>query len=130
MISLFLSAVLFKIKDIFDSANGLHNKVLLLFFCVGLLSLGIALFLLLFSLKIRVYEGVTDLDEFVAKNDQTTQNDEEFFQDRVADYIVAIRRNEAQNDQRAGQLALTGYFILAGLLFTITFIIYFFILKM
>ena len=129
IISLFLTAVLFKIKDIFDSIKDVPTFLLTILLIVGLVSFAISLLFLINSLKIRDYEGVIDFNDFIEKNDDTTQSPEDFFEDRVADYIVAVKRNEIINNDKADLLIKSRIFILIGFLLTISFIILLLILK-
>lgn len=129
IISLFLTAVLFKVKDIFDSIKDVPTEILTILLVLGLISFSIALLLIVSSLKIRDYEGVLDIGKFIKKNDKETQENEDFFEDRVADYIVSVKRNEVINNQKAALLIKSRIYLLIGFLLTITFIILLLILK-
>src|SRR5258708_27644832 len=129
IISLFLTAVLFKIKDIFDYTKDIDHKYLIVLLCTGLISFSASLLLVVYSLKIRDFKGVIDIDDFIKKNNEGPQENEDFFRDRVADYIVAIKRNTKINNKKAGLLIKSGVFILSGLLFTVIFIITLLLLK-
>lgn len=129
IISLFLTAVLFKIKDILDSIKDVPVYLLTILLIAGLISFAISLLFLINSLKIRDYEGVIDFDDFISKNDDETQSTEDFFEDRVADFIVAVKRNEIINNDKANLLIMSRILILIGFLLTIAFIIVLLILK-
>lgn len=129
IISLFITAVLFKLKEILDSIKEAPSLFLSILLIIGVISFAISLLFLINSLKIRDYEGVIDFDDFIKKNDVTTQSSSDFFEDRVADYIVALKRNEIINNDKAAGLIKSRIFMLFGFLFTISFIILFLILK-
>jgi len=129
IVSLFLSAVLFKFNDVSSSIGKLHNVCLIIGLSISLIAVGIALLLLIYSLKIRKYEGTIDMEEYIGKNKTYYQEDGEFYEDRIADFIVAIDRNTETNNKRADLLTISTYFIVAGLLFLIAFFIYFFTLN-
>ena len=126
IVSLFLTAVFFKVADFF---NWLHNKeiiksitTIVLVFLI-LLLFSVALILIINSLRIGNYEGVCDIDAYLEINKDVYQDDEDFFENRIADYIVAVQRNEAINNKKAQALTYSRYFILMGFISTVIFII-------
>ncbi len=96
---------------------------------LGLFCFSLGLIFIINSLRIRDYEGVIDIDNYLIKNNETFQSNEDFFEDRIADYIVAVERNEEVNNQKANLLIKARIGILCGFLITVIFIISLLIIK-
>jgi hypothetical protein len=124
VISIFLTAVLFKLADLFAILSDANTRLASIIISIALILFSISLVFIVNSLRIRNYEGVIDFDAYIQKNDDSVQENDDFFADRIADYIVAVRRNEVINDQKADMLIKARVFLLGGFLTTFIFILY------
>jgi hypothetical protein len=76
----------------------------------------LAAFLLsLWAANISTYEGVADPKTVIHQFGDTPMKDEQFFDNRIADYTVAHARNAKINDRKAVYLAMAGYALLIGI---------------
>lgn len=67
----------------------------------------------LWSIKVTEIEGLIDPEKTAEKLD--SMSEEEFFDDRIADFAVASHRNARINDHKADQQIWAGYCILVGI---------------
>ena len=76
----------------------------------------LAAFLLsLWATQISIYEAVNEPADVLAGYGERPPKDEDFFDDRIADYTVAYERDSLVNDRKANQLLVARYFLLAGI---------------
>ena len=61
------------------------------------------------------YEAVNDPRDVLDEFGDAPVSDEEFFDSRIADYVVAWERNSAVNDRKASRLKIAGYSLLLGI---------------
>jgi hypothetical protein len=69
----------------------------------------------LWATKVSDYEAVNAPHRVFAEFGSVPLDDEEFFDNRIADYIVACERNTRANDLKASRLKLAGYSLLVGI---------------
>lgn len=109
--TLYSAFVLFVVDRLKPAA--LPEKLLFIFAIVCMLA---AFVISLWATKVSDYEAVNDprrvLDEF----GNAPVSDEEFFDSRIADYVVAWERNSAVNDRKASRLKVAGYALLLGIM--------------
>jgi hypothetical protein len=75
-----------------------------------------AFFISLWSMKVSNFEAVTTPRDVIDQFDEDEpMTDEEFFDNRIADYVVAYERNSVVNDRKARQVEIAGYAILMGI---------------
>lgn len=113
VISAFLVTIFLKTDDALKSANALRIAFPLLL--AEALCLSIALVLVIVSLRIRVFEAVNDGLEIIEGYEGSGPTDEEFFEDRIADYAIASSRNRAVNNQTSAILAWASWLIISGM---------------
>ena len=65
--------------------------------------------------QVANYEGVADPKRVFAEFGAGPPSDEEFFDSRIADFIVSTDRNKRVNDEKAKVLARAGYLFLLGM---------------
>jgi len=109
IVSLFLAAILLKAKEVQESARALGVPWWLVL-SEGLLLSGALLFVV-FGVLIRRYEGVADPETIIKNFGDTAPTNEDFYDDRIADYTVAANRNAAANNNTARWLSLSGLFL-------------------
>ena len=110
----FLATVLLKADGAVSSANSLGVPwwaVLV----EALLFAGSLLFVLL-ALRIRSYEAVNDPQKIVDGWKGDGPSNEEFYEDRIADYVVAASRNAEINNQKATMLSVAGWLLVVAML--------------
>jgi hypothetical protein len=114
IISLFLATLIFKVEDVRKSVDilGVPWWVVLV---QGLL-LASALVFVVIGAFIRPYEGVADPEDVVKSFGKKPSVDDSFFDDRIADYVVATSRNAAANNKVARFLTIAVSFLLAAML--------------
>ncbi|NNV55029.1 hypothetical protein [Limnovirga soli] len=131
ILSILLTGVIFKIKDIFEILKVLDNAtfktVLIGLFVLSFLLFSLGFFFITLGLKIREFEGVTDIKSYLDSLGGTPPTNEDFFDDRIVDFITASERNESVNDLRANRLSISLGFILAGFISMAVFIFTLFI---
>lgn len=121
ILSLIFSASIFKIKDIIEildkiSITWLRITIIVLLI-ISFLLFSIAFYFVVRSLKIRVYEGVIDFDNYLTTLGKAPPQNVAFFDDRIIDYIAATKKNENVNTSRAEDLEVSLKFIVAGFIF-------------
>jgi hypothetical protein len=85
-----------------------------------------AFLLSLWATQISTYEAITEPADVLKSYKDNPPTDDEFFDDRIADYTVACEKNSLVNDRKANQLLVARYFLLAGItLHAIYFIVRF-----
>ena len=75
-----------------------------------------AMLCVIYSLRINVYEAVNDGSSLIDSYVGDGPTDEEFFEDRIADYAVASSRNRNVNNTTASVLAWAGWLLISGMI--------------
>lgn len=131
ILSLLLTGVIFKTKDIFEilkTISDIKLKALLIsIFIISFILFCLAFLFITLGLKIREFEGVTNINSYLDSLGDTPPTNEDFFDDRIVDFIAASEQNELVNDRRATRLAIALGFILAGFICMAIFIFTLFI---
>jgi hypothetical protein len=126
IISILLSGILLKLKDIADLYKEMQRCFRIIgfaFFVLAFLFLGIAFLYLAQALRIRSYQAIIDFKKFRDDLEDTPPSDEDFFDDRIVNYMYATEKNEAVNEKRANALSRSLIFILLGFLFVCSFVV-------
>jgi TRAP-type C4-dicarboxylate transport system permease small subunit len=113
IVSIFLASVLLKTEEVQKSARALGLPWWLVLGEAVLLS-GALLFVTLGAL-IRRYEGIADPEDIVKSFGEDVPSNEQFFDDRIADYTVATNRNAAVNERTARLLSYAGILLSASM---------------
>lgn len=117
IISAFLVTIFLKTDDALKSATELHISFPLLLAEAFLLSA--ALVFVILALRIRVFEAINDGVDIIEAFEGSGPTDEEFFEDRIADYAVASSRNRAVNNQTSILLAWASWLIISGMILVV-----------
>lgn len=114
VIALFLATLTFKLEDV-QKSTALLGAPWWLVVIVGIL-LATALIFVVLGVFIREYEGIADPEEIVNTFGEEPPSNESFFDDRIADYVVATNRNASMNDRGARFLEIAVFFLAAAML--------------
>jgi len=117
ILSVLLTSIVFKIKDIFElfeNSNSFNRTFSFIFFIIALGLFGSAFYFITRALRIKTYQAVIDFENFRNNLGETPPTNEDFFDDRLIDYMYATEKNEIVNEERANDLAKALRFILAG----------------
>lgn len=114
VIAAFLAAVLLKAPEVVKSAEALRVPWWMIL--TEAIFLTASLLLILLALRIRAYEAVNDAEAIVNGFDGDGPSDEEFFEDRIADYAVAAARNLKANNETAGLLSWGSWLLVAAMM--------------
>lgn len=114
VIALFLATLIFKLDDA-QKSIAILGAPWWLVLVEGIL-LATALAFVVIGVFIRVYEGVADPEDIVNGFGDEAPSNESFFDDRIADYVVATVRNSAMNDRAARFLEIAVLFLAAAML--------------
>ncbi len=126
ILSLFLSSIVFKLKEIFDlfeKSNSCNKVVGFVFFILSFVFFGAAFYFITRALKIKTYQAVIDFENYRNNLGETAPTNEDFFDDRLIDYMYATEKNEIVNEERANDLTIALRFILAGFITIFIFIV-------
>jgi hypothetical protein len=74
--------------------------------------------------RIAAYEALNDPDDIIDQFGSAPLSDEEFFDNRIADYAVATERNRLVNDKKAKWLQYATYCLGLGILMHATFFMF------
>lgn len=85
-------------------------------FLGAILSTLAAFLMSLWAAKVSEFEGLSDPSEIVEQFEDSPMSDEAFFDQRIADYVVASERNAKVNDDKATKVEVAGYLLLLGIL--------------
>jgi hypothetical protein len=111
----YLGAIAFKLDEVLKFAG--RTKVPTVFFVlIGFLPL-IALIFTVLGMRIRNYEGASDLDEIVDSFGAAPPTDSDFIDERLVDLAVATRRNSDVNDSVARYLTISAWLTLSAVAF-------------
>lgn len=131
ILSLLLTGIMFKTKDIFEILKGIQDlrfkSILIAIFILSFALFCIGFFFITLGLKIREFEGVTNMKGYIDSLEDCPPTNEDFFDDRIVDFIAATEQNESINDLRANRLAVALNFILGGFISMAIFIFTLFI---
>jgi hypothetical protein len=86
-----------------------------LIFVATILCMLAAFLLSLWATQISIYEAVNEPADILEELGDSQPDDEDFFDDRIADYTVAYERDSEVNDKKANQLLVARYFLLVGI---------------
>lgn len=114
VIALFVATLTFKLEDAQKSVAILGAPWWLVLVEGALLAT--ALVFVVISVFIREYEGVADPEDIVNGFGDKVPSNESFFDDRIADYVVATGRNSAMNDRAARFLEIAVSIIAVAML--------------
>lgn len=109
VITIFLGVLAFKTEDIGKLAKLFDVPVGILL--LSALPFVVALFCVVFATSIRGYESAADPEDLV---DAPLPADDEFREDRMADFTVAVGRNSAANDNVASWLTASSIALTVG----------------
>jgi hypothetical protein len=114
IITAFLVTILLKTEDVAKSAQQL--KIPFALILIEALPLSASLVLVMLALRIRDYEAVNDGVAIVNAFEGNGPTDEEFYEDRIADYAWASSRNRGINNQTSSMLAWAGRLLIFAML--------------
>jgi hypothetical protein len=87
-------------------------------------SMTVGFLLAIFARQLVRYEALTDPDSVIAQFGDSPMSDEEFFDNRIADYQAAINANVSVNDTKANRLVASTYCLgLSILLYAALFVL-------
>jgi hypothetical protein len=114
VIAIFLATITLKLPDVQASVKIL--QVPFWPFLVEAALLAAALVFVVLGAFIREYEGIADPNDVVDGFGDTPPSNETFFDDRIADYVVATTRNSKVNDRSARYLLVSVSLLAAAML--------------
>jgi hypothetical protein len=122
IVSLFLAGLLLKADETRKSAAAIG----LPWWVLGATTILLAgtLALLVVAMRIRTYEGASDPEEIVKGFGEKPPKDEVFFDDRIADYVVATNRNTKVNNSTAMTLQYASYSLAAAMLLLLVALVF------
>jgi hypothetical protein len=121
VISAFLAATLLKVADAKAMADTLHTPWWLLL--LEALAMTVALLLVLWALRIREFEVVSDGPALLMDYGAEWPDAAQFYEDRVADYAFASSRNRAVNNEIGLLLAWGLRSMALGILFLLGIVV-------
>jgi len=114
VIAVFLATLTLKAQDVQASVKILGVPLWPLL--IEALLLAGALVFVVLGAYVRTYEGVADANDVVERFGDQPPTNEDFFDDRIADYVVATVRNTEVNDRSAWHLQASAFFLAAAML--------------
>ena len=114
IIAAFLAALLLKADDAVKSAKVLGVPWWAVLTEATLFAA--ALLFVLFALRIRAFEALTDPERIIEDWEEDGPSNEEFFEDRIADYAVAASRNLRVNNRIAATLAVAAWLLVLAMM--------------
>lgn len=121
VIAIFLATLIFKIDDVEKSIELLRIPWSVVLVQAALQAS--SLVFVVFGVFIREYEGIADPEEIVAGFGEAPPTNEAFFDDRIADYVVATNRNAAANDKAARFLEIAVFLLGSAMLLMLGMIV-------
>ncbi len=121
IVSLVFTGLIFKISDIKTYCD--KNTAFLIIFCLLLGSLIVSIWFILQAIKLRDYQEDMDVGTYTNELGQTQPTDSDFFDNRIARFIVAIPQNFKINNDKAEQLKSAGRFLFLSFILLSIFII-------
>jgi hypothetical protein len=114
VVSAILAAILFKADDARKTADALHIPWELLL--LEALAMTLALLVVLWALRFRDYQAVSDGLELLEKDYDDWPTNEQFYEGRLADYAEASTENRRINMETARLLAVASWLMASGIL--------------
>jgi hypothetical protein len=114
ILTFYLGAIAFKIEDVMKFVSQFRVPLWLYMSIALVLLLGLLLTIL--ATRIREFEGICDLEKVVDSFGAKPPTDEDFLDDRLADLVVATKRNSIQNDKIATCLQWASYMLFVAVL--------------
>jgi len=114
ILTFYLGALAFKIEDVMKFVSQFRVP-LWLYMSISLVVL-LSLLLTILATRIREFEGICDLEQVVDSFGTDAPSDEDFLDDRLADLVVATKRNSIQNDKIAKCLQWASYMLFVAVL--------------
>lgn len=126
ILSVFITGILFKLKDMFDlfeKSNEYYKVTGSSLFIVTFCFLGVGFYFITKALRIKTYQSVIDFEKYRDDLGDTPTANEDFFDDRIIDYMYATEKNENVNEERAIDLTKALRYIFAGFISIFVFVI-------
>jgi hypothetical protein len=105
VISFYLGAIAFKFADLAPFLKAAHVPIGATMFVAACMIVSLTFCVL--GVQIRTYEGIAESKDVVNSMGETPPSDADFFDARVADFVVATQRNSTQNDRVATYLSIS-----------------------
>lgn len=121
VVAIFLATLLFKVKEVRESAALLEIPWWMLL--LEMLCLAVAVLLVVLGATIREYEGIADPEQLIDDYEDEWPDNEQFFEDRIADYVVATNRNRDTNNRAANYLQGAGLGLVAAMAIIVAMIV-------
>ncbi|MEO0552206.1 MAG: hypothetical protein AAF149_03330 [Bacteroidota bacterium] len=121
ILTVFLSAIIFKIKDLKQVTASLHECEMITLY-ISFICILISAVTIIKSLGIYEYRKSISLDRLIERIDSEV-DDIEFNNRSAGDYIAAIKHNVKINNKRANLLSIALYSIIASFLTILIFIL-------
>lgn len=118
--SFFLSALFFNLKVVLEVAQQSDCGIFVL--CGVWFFFLFAILCSVLSFFIRTQEGLFDPNTLAEEIEKNQPSDEQFFTERIADFVVATERNDKVNNRKAFWVRLAQICILLGFLFAVLFL--------
>jgi hypothetical protein len=123
IISAFLAGMILKAADAKGLADALHIRWGLML--LDALPMSIALFLVLWALRIRRFEAANDGPQLIALYVQESwPTADQFYGERVADYAAASHKNRLLNNRTSLLLEYASLFMGLGIIYVLGIVIY------
>ena len=114
VVSAILAAILFKADEARKTADALHIPWELLL--LEALAMTLALLVVLWALRFRDYQAVSDGLDLVERDSNDWPTNEKFYAGRITDYAEASTENRKINRETAVLLALASWLMSSGIL--------------
>lgn len=122
IVSAFLAAIIVKADEARKIADTLHLRWA--FLLADAIPVTVALFLVLWSLRVHRFEAVNDGPDLVTLYSDEWPSEEQFFGDRIVDYAFASSVNRKSNNKTAAQLTHAGLWIGGAILYLFAIVVY------
>jgi len=121
--SLYVGAIAFKFDDVIKFVG--RAQVPAAVIVIDGAAFVVAVLFCVLAMQVRKYEGISDPDEILnAFDEEGVPSDDDFYDDRVVDYSVAIAKNSGVNNRVAGWLSVSGFSILLGVAGQVALFVY------
>lgn len=94
------------------------------FLLVEALPMTIALALILWALRIRSFEAPNDGAQLIMEYGENWPTQEQFYEDRVADFAYASSTNRSLNNQTANLLSWSSLFLAGGIVYLLGIVLF------
>ena len=105
IISFYMSAIAFKFSDLVGFLQATRIPTAAPVFVATCMVISLTACVL--GIQIRTYEGIAEPRDIIASFGTQPPSDTEFFDARIADYVIASERNSAVNDRVANYLSVS-----------------------